>query len=328
MAALTIEKLDVDGNYTMSTWISSSKGPFTVVLKNVFVEAQAGLAVEVDGKLRAQDINMDITFSDISMDFKNLGFMGSLFQGIINSVGTFLFDSIKPFILKEAYTKIREEINTNLDKHVGEHSFPNSISPLDMAIAEGRKKVRNMGFDPYQIQDYNHTIGIFHGELTHTWAKGLSSFYRVGNMDFNMENNTLLIALNIGTQKLTGNTQWQISVAGGILSRAGTATFTIEYLKAQINASQSLDTRKHPSLDDLQFDLGNIQVRCDGAGTLDYVVEAAVNILPNLLRYQIMDAIENPVKNRIQEVLNGINVEQVIDEKLPEIDNLENGFML
>lgn len=312
----------------MSTWISSSKGPFTVVLKNVFVEAKANLAVEVDGKLRAQDINMDITFSDISMDFKNLGFMGSLFQGIINSVGTFLFDSIKPFILKEAYTKIREEINTNLDKHAGDHSFPNSISPLDMAIAEGRKKVRSLGYDPYKVQDYNHSVGIFHAELTHTWAKGLSSFYRVGNMNFNMENNTLMVALNIGIQRLTGNTQWQISVAGGILSRAGTATFTAEYLKVQINASQSLDTRKHPSLDDLQFDLGNIQVRCDGAGTLDYIIEAAVNILPNLLRYQIMDAIENPVRNRIQEILNGINVEQVIDEKLPEIDNLENGFTL
>jgi len=35
-------------------------------------------------------------------------------------------------------------------------------------------------------------------------------------------------------------------------------------------------------------------------------------VIPNLLRYQIMDAIENPIKQRVQEKFNTIDVEQVI----------------
>lgn len=62
------------------------------------------------------------------------------------------------------------------------------------------------------------------------------------------------------------------------------------------------------------------QVRCDGAGTLDYITEFLVNILPNLLRYQIMDALENPAKTRIQQMMNKIDVEKVIKEKVVEFE--------
>lgn len=65
------------------------------------------LEVASDGKLQAQNIDLDLTFEKIDMDFKNLGFLGSVFQSMINSVGTFIFDSIKPFILKEINTKAR-----------------------------------------------------------------------------------------------------------------------------------------------------------------------------------------------------------------------------
>lgn len=50
------------------------------------------------------------------------------------------------------------------------------------------------------------------------------------------------------------------------------------------------------------------------------MVEFAVNVLPNLLRYQIMDAIENPVKTKIQETMNKIDVEKTIKAKLPEFE--------
>ena len=104
---LSIETLDIRGLYTLSTWLSGSEGNFTVKLTGVIVEGIAKLEVGTDGKLHAQDIDMDLTFDNIDMDFKNLGFFGSVFQGVINSVGTFIFDSIKPFILKEVNTNIR-----------------------------------------------------------------------------------------------------------------------------------------------------------------------------------------------------------------------------
>jgi hypothetical protein len=77
---LCIEKLEVLGNYTMSSWFSRSSGPFNVTLSNVYIEGLAKLEVERGGQLQAQNIDMDISFRDIAMNFENLGFLGSLFQ--------------------------------------------------------------------------------------------------------------------------------------------------------------------------------------------------------------------------------------------------------
>lgn len=126
----------------------------------------------------------------------------------------------------------------------------------------------------------------------------------------------------VGTQQIKGSTQWELSVGSGMITRGGRAQFTVEHIKMTTAMSQSLDVRNRPVMKDLQMELGNIQVRTEGAGTLDYLIEFAVNILPNLLRYQIMDAIENPAKTRIQEELNKIDVEKFIRQKLPEFERL------
>lgn len=320
---MKIDKLQARGDYSMSTWLNRASGPFTVDVVGLVINAKAGLGVERDGKVRAQDITIDLSFSTIAVDFQNLGFFGSMFQGIINSIGNFIFDSIKPHILKEAYTKVRAEINSKLEEVAGDIQFPNSISPLDMVISDVRKKVQNMGMDPYKIKDYNTTVSIFTVSLENTWITGISSFQRVGNITLKMENKTMIADFEIGTQKLEGRTQWDISAVSGLVSRAGTAMFSVEYITGRIVLGQPLDTRKNPEFRDLELEVGNIQVRCNGAGTLDYIIEFAVNILPNLLRYQIMDAIEGPVKEKVQLELNKINVEEMIMQKLPEIDQMQ-----
>lgn len=192
-AGVQIDELILLGNYTMSSLFSRSVGPFKISIKDVYVQGNATLAVEVDGKIRTQDIKMDVKFADMNMDFQNLGLFGSIFQGIANSASNLVFDTIKPFMLQEAYTKIRTEIDTNLENAIADNTFPNSISPLDMAIAKGRKKVRNMGYDPYKIKDYNHTVGVFGVQMSNTWVRGVSSFYRVGNISVAIENNVLII---------------------------------------------------------------------------------------------------------------------------------------
>uniref|UniRef100_A0A6B2EAR1 Putative hemolymph juvenile hormone binding protein n=1 Tax=Phlebotomus kandelakii TaxID=1109342 RepID=A0A6B2EAR1_9DIPT len=321
-AGVQVDKMTLVGNYTLNSLFSRSSGPFTVVLKDVFTQGNVTLGVERDGKIRTQDITMDSIFADMSMDFQNLGFMGAVFQSVVNSAPNLVFDAMKPFMLKEAYAKISTEVDSHLEKAIGDNVLPNSISPLDMAIAEGRKKVRAMGYDPFKVRDYNHTVGMFSMEMTNTWIIGVSSFYRVGNMTVTMENNTVTIRTQVGTQQIKGSTQWELSVGNGMVTRGGRAQFTVEHIKMTSAMSQSLDVRNRPVIKDLQMELGNIQVRTEGAGTLDYLIEFAVNILPNLLRYQIMDAIENPAKTRVQEELNKIDVEKFIRQKLPEFEKM------
>lgn len=313
---LSIDQLLIKGKYRLSSFFQSSSGPFTVTLDDVFITGIASLEVNRDGKLEAQDINMDITFQNIALNFENLGFMGSIFQVIINSVGSFLFDSIKPFILSKVNTNVRGDMN----KHIMEipQTFPNSIPPLDMAVVELRKFVRTMNFDPYNMDNFNHSAGIFSLELTHIWLYGLATFHRVGNITVFMENNTAHFGMSVGTRRLKGSCHWEVGVAG-LLSRGGTVSFTTEYIQAEIQIAQPLDVRKKPNLEDFNLRLGNIQVRMDGAGTADYIVELVVNVIPNLLRYQIIDLIEGPVRQKIQSILSHTDVEQQIQENLPKV---------
>lgn len=305
--------------------MSKSNGPFHVILKNVTVTAAANLMVQMDGQLTTDTINMDITFKDMAMDFQNLGFLGSVFQGIMNSAPNLVFDGMKPFMLKEADQKMRGEINGNIKNMMGDRRLPNSISPLDMAIAEGRKKVREMGYDPFHIPNYNKTVGVFSISTINTYITGASSFYRVGEIVLAMENNTVSSKFLVGTQKIYGSTQWEVGMGVGLVSRIGHAQFSVEHIKVGVDVSQALDTRKHPQINDLQIRLGNIQVRMDGAGTIDYVMEFLVNVLPNILRYQITDAIENPIKTRIQEKFNQIDVEKAIKENFHKFEAMASG---
>lgn len=323
--AVRLDSLNIHGLYRLKTWLSESTGNFTSKLTGVNVEGLARLEVATDGKLQAANIDMDLTFDKIDLDFKNLGFFANFFQGVINSIGSFLFDSIKPFILKEVNTNVRGEVN----KHISQlpQYFPNSISPFDMAVAEARKQVSEMGYDPYKLKDYSQIAGIFTVTSSHTWITGLASFYRMGNITITLENGIVYALLDVGTQELKGMTHWEVSVIGGFLSRAGTVSFTVQYFRVQIKLSQSLDTRKRATLEELELELGNIQARVHGAGTLDYLMEAGINIVPNLLRYQIMDAIEGPLRRRIQIELSKVDVEKLIDEKIPMIEEQVKGMI-
>ncbi|KAH8409383.1 hypothetical protein KR222_002182, partial [Zaprionus bogoriensis] len=309
-AGVQLDELLVKGNYQLSSFFSSANGPFTVVLKKVYVRGLVTLAVQRDGQLTTDSIKMDITFGDMTMDFQNLGFLGSVFQGIINSAPNMVFDVMKPFMLQEADKQIRGEIDPMLEKYMGDRRLPNSITPLDSVIAELRKMVRQRGNDPFHVADMNRTMGVFSVQLTNTWISGISSFYRVGNITAAMMNNTISMRIQVGTQQIIGAGQWEVGF--GLMTRVGHVQFTVQHIRATVEISYPMAGNGRAQINDLQLDMGNIQVRCDGAGTLDYIMEFVVNVLPNLLRYQIMDAIENPIKQRVQEKFNTIDVEEVI----------------
>lgn len=65
--------MQIMGNYTLSSFLSHTSGPFNVTLTDVVAKGNASVAVERDGKIRTQHISMDMYFSSLTTDFKNLG---------------------------------------------------------------------------------------------------------------------------------------------------------------------------------------------------------------------------------------------------------------
>lgn len=318
--ALKYAKIEMQGNYTLSNLFSRTSGGFNVTLSGVYVEAIALLKIARAGNLEATDIKMDISTTDIDLDFKNLGFLLTLFQGMVNSLGPFIFDNIKPYVLSEFHTNVRGDVNKYLLQL--KQTFPNSIPPLDLAIAKGRKFVRTK-YDPYKVEDYSYSAGIFSVNLVEMWVTGLASFYRIGNVTVYVTNNTVQLESRLSTKRLKGSCQWEASF-GGVVSRYGASSFSVEYLQVEAKVNQSLNVRNTPKLQDFQMKLGNIQLRMDGLGTMDYILEFMSNILPNILRYQIVDALEGIMKQRIQDALNIIDVEKEIDKFLQDLDNNPN----
>lgn len=316
---------NITGNYTLCPWWSCSNGGFTVSLEGVLVSGVAGLEVGPGGRLRAEEIGMDVVFDKIEMDFQNLGLMMSLFQGMINKVGSFLFDNIKPFILSEVNRDMRVEV----DKQVAavDVTFPVSMTPIDVVIANARHTARSLGYDPYRVPDVTKTAGPVEATLTHIFAEGLTSFYRRGDVTLWMRDHVLHAGVHLATRRLRGTLRWAVHAPGlpevlrSVTRRAGDASFTVDYLDVKVVVNQSLDTRQHPWLERLDLTLGPMALVSRGdAGKLNALTEFGVNVLPNLLRYQIVDALEAPITRRIQDVLDTVNVEDLIEERLPELE--------
>lgn len=66
--------------------------------------------------------------------------------------------------------------------------------------------------------------------------------------------------LNLGTQEISGSTDWEVSASRGIITRSGHVQFSVQYIQAIVVVNQTLDTRNQPKIKDLQLEIGNIQV--------------------------------------------------------------------
>lgn len=286
-----------------------------MIIWNGYTECSAELEITPDGELSAEKINMDLLSNDkMVIDIQNAGFVGFL----VNSMGENLFYAIKPYFFNLISNNIRGTLNNGLKRI--KITFPNSIAPLDLGVAEFRKFLKSNNFDPYYVTDYQYASNIYSVDVTKITVTGLSSIYRFGDVKMEMQNNTVNTVVTAETEVLEGSCEWEAGIAG-ILTKSGQSSFTIEYVNIMLSVNQSLDIRKKPRIVDLKVTLGNIQLRMDGAGTLDYVAEAAVNVLPNVLRYQILQAAETPMRRKIQEALDNSDVEKFVLDNLPMMDD-------
>lgn len=94
----------------------------------------------------------------------------------------------------------------------------------------------------------------------------------------------------------------------------------MEHVQFEATIHQHVDSRKPPQLQDLEIETGPIRIRMDGRGNFDYLVEMVVKILPKMLRYTIIDALEEPLKQKVQsELLDKISVDKVVEENMNDI---------
>jgi len=311
------------GNYTLRAWFGKpAAGPFNVTLIDVDAEAAADLVPDEDGNLQANETEMDMRFRDCELDFKNLGFTASLFQGIISSVGSVLFDGIKPFIINEVNTNLRADVNAQVKAITSK--LPKLKVPVpDLAVNEGRAYVRRMGYDPYRLTDRNVKEGPLNLTVSELTISGLSNFRRAGDIGLQVDGPTLRMTVHVVTGAVTGSLRWRYQLGlTKTFGRAGESNFSADHVQVRAVVNQTLDIRNKPVLDRLEIEVGKIAVQMDRREPLDYVIEIAVNSLPPLLRHIIVDALEEPIKLKVQTILDDVQLEKMVEERLPELDRM------
>ncbi|XP_050432370.1 uncharacterized protein LOC126840567 [Adelges cooleyi] len=320
---LKMRRLYVLGNYTMKTFFSRpAAGPFNVTLIDVDADLAAELEPDADGNLQTNETQMDMQFADCELDFKNLGFMASMFQGVISSVASVLFDGIKPFIINEMNTNMKADINAQIKAITSK--LPRMKMPVtDLAVVEGRKYVRRMGYDPYRLADRKIKEGPFSFTLSELNVYGLSDFRRLGEIGVGVRGRVLQLTLHVITGAVHGSMRWAYELdLSKKFGRSGATNFTVDHIQVRAMVNQSLDIRQKPVLHKLDIEVGKVAVQMDRQAPLDYIVEIAVNSLPALLRHVIVDALEEPIKQRVQTILDEVELERMVEERLPELDNM------
>ncbi|XP_014289079.1 uncharacterized protein [Halyomorpha halys] len=324
--AVYMNKLTILGNYTANTWFKKVAGPFNVTLQFVEASGAAALIRDLQGNLQASDSEMDMTFMDSRVKFGNMGVMGSLLQGVVASAGPVLFDAVKPVILKEINERVREDVNKKIKTIGSRFAETGSTPPLEVAIQEARKYVKENGYDPYKLDNYGVKYmptndSIFQVNISNLVLTGLSDFRRVGEVSLSMDSGTIQIGLHLATSKLKGRCTWSVTI-GKAFKRIGHTNFTVDYVQGRGIINQSLNVSQHPTLEDIDINVGKVKVQMKGTGPFDILVEAFVNTLPDLIRHIVVDAIELPLKFALQHMLSEVDVQQVLNKQLPELDKM------
>lgn len=225
----------------------------------------------------------------------------------------------KKHILENINERLIKEIDYRLAE-IPKMPSLTQISPVDLAVYESRKYVKSR-YEPFIISDIidfeNSFIKVHVGPVS---VHGLSKFARVGNVTLSMTNETITIRIRIITGRLAGNSKWYYDFGQAGVKRFGHSNFTIEHLQFEAVINQSLNSNRPPVLDELQIETGPIVIKMDGQGSFDYLVEMMVKLLPKMIRYTIIDALEEPLKNKIQkDFLNKITVADMINQNLPDM---------
>jgi hypothetical protein len=64
----------------------------------------------------------------------------------------------------------------------------------------------------------------------------------------------------VGTQEIRGKTSWELAFAKGMITRTGNVQFNVQHIKVSFTLTQPVNLEKRLKINDLQLDLGNIQI--------------------------------------------------------------------
>lgn len=313
-AKVSLPWVNLEGDYEWPGYWSNSEGFGNITMVGIVVTLDLYLGVNDVGLLSVEP-KMDLQYQDLQLNFTGLGYAHGV---VVGAAGTFFSTVIQPLIFERVQTRVQTALNQRLEQRIQNLTFPDSISPVDFAVARLRMGLRDKGLEPLTIDDREtHLTWGVTVQLQNIKFGGITTIHRTHEISAQFIDNAVYVTIQLGTQALKGDLDWSLS-ASLLPAVGGHLALELESLAVTVEAQQPANIRSPPTLRKIDVKLGNLAVRSDGEGTFDYLVEALVNILPNCLRDQIMDRVEPVIHQKIQKEFNRLDIYRVVMNKLEE----------
>lgn len=315
---LNLTNITVKGLYSLNGtvgWFSAnSKGAFRMNITDTYVWGTVKMQVTENGTLETTDVDLDCNVRKLQLHFEKL-FGGGLMSGFANSIVNILsgtiFDNIKPTMLNEMSTTVKDMINIQLQTIPQVTALQWTSSPLDVVIANTVAEIRKLNLDPFVLPNpptvkFQRNILFLkvYGEATllKGYLTGLSSLHRTGDMIISFQNNTFEVSANLGFDTLEGGFRWHASAMG--ISRTGGLHFRVKNIILQLTLSQLNELGQPPRVKSFEIKkLGQIGLDVDGLGSLDFVVEFFANFVTNVFKTQLSHVLQTTIKTIMDEEL-------------------------
>ncbi|XP_042861326.1 uncharacterized protein LOC122246679 [Penaeus japonicus] len=255
-----------------------------------------------------------MTYGVLQVDFENLSsFYSSVVSiGIQTSVSTVL-EWIKEWLI--------DTVNPELKAMSSTWTFPDSTRQIDFLLAQMRPRVRSLGLDPWYLSNVAAYVGLgMYIQYDEVVIRGLSSLHRTQDVFVKLVQDTFAVFIQAGTSELDITADWRIPYLVGVRGRLQAE---VDSFEVTLEVRQATDFKVSPVLRALDCRIGNVALTSSGMGSLDYLIEAGVNVFPNVFRNEILDRLETKLWQTVQEVLSHIDLHTVILHHIRE-KNMSN----
>ncbi|KAK8391226.1 hypothetical protein O3P69_017120 [Scylla paramamosain] len=310
---LSLPHFNLNGGYKWPGPWSNSEGHANITMTGIEMTLDLFFGISDVGLLTVEP-KMDLEYEDLKLNFTGLTYTHSF---VVGAAKTFFSTVIEPIIFSNVQTKVKSLVNQRIEERLQNLTFPDSISPVDFALAKIRMDLRET-LEPVKLDDqemhltWGVTVQVQNIELA-----GVTTIHRTHEVSAQFIDNVVYVTIQLGTQTLKGGADWFLS-ASLLPAVGGHLSLEIESLAVTVEAQQPANIRSPPTLRKIDIKLGNLAVRSDGDGTFDYLVEAMLNILPNCFRNQIMDKVEPVIHQKVQKEFNKFDVYRMVMDKLAE----------
>ncbi|XP_045612996.1 uncharacterized protein [Procambarus clarkii] len=283
-------------------------------------EAQAVVAAKISynpisDHASVKNLQIDIAFESLDLVMECIlgcGDMADLINSLASEIAPAIFNAVWEVIDPILTSALEDGINEILKnvsisdiitrEQIDVTDIGNANEFMDLVMSTVDALMVSDGMDPVELPKTSLNFGLGTAELYDGLVSGMSTLHRDGSATLDKVADWIFLYANVAVENLQVTYTADVTVVSQVTGVKVTATVT----RAAVYLVAREDIYTHTADID-QFiitEFGEIDVKIEGLGILDYVLGPLTEAVANLVHENIANILETQVKGYIQDVLN------------------------